>query len=75
MENVEKAIPIKHVVVTGDLAFYAMILGKSNGAGHWCWLCKLSKSQWQIRRSERTAGEAWCLDKIKQIARNMESGS
>ena len=75
MENVEKVIPIKHMVVTGDLAFYAMILGKSNGAGHWCWLCNLSKSQWQIRRSERTAGEAWCLDKIKRIARNMESGS
>ena len=30
--------------------------------------------QWQIRCSERIAGEAWCLDEIKQIARNMENG-
>ena len=43
MENVEKVITFKHMVVTGDLAFYAMILGNSNSTGHWCYLCNLSK--------------------------------
>jgi len=38
-------IPITEVVVTGDLAFQAMALGKESMAGHHCMQCKASRQQ------------------------------
>ena len=34
------------VFITGDLAFYSIILGKENMGGIWCTWCMLSKQQW-----------------------------
>jgi hypothetical protein len=53
-----KTVPIR-VIVTGDLAFYAIVLGMENHSGSWCWLCLLSKAQWEVEghdMGEPTAG-------------------
>ena len=43
--------------VTGDLAFYAMALGRESMSGAWCFLCKLCRSQYAdknwLQRMER----------------------
>ena len=45
------------IAVTGDLAFYATMLGKPNMSAYWCVWCKLSSSQWS--KVENTVGELW----------------
>ena len=32
-------MPDQHMYIIGNLAFYAMILGKDNSSGYWCYLC------------------------------------
>jgi len=39
---------VDHLLMAGDIAFYAMGLGKVNMSGAWCWLCRLAKRQWQL---------------------------
>jgi hypothetical protein len=67
-----------HIVVSGDLAWYVMTLGKENSAGHWCWLCQLRKLQWQTLDDEGRArvGDSWTIKKIEDIAvSNTESST
>ena len=47
------------IVVTGDLAFYAAVLGKVNGAGHWCTWCQHSYNDWKGENHQ--AGLKWTL--------------
>lgn len=40
-------IPIR-VIMTGDIKFYTTMLGMEDHEGYWCWLCYLSKKEWQV---------------------------
>ncbi len=53
------SLPIR-VFVTGDLAYFAAILGKVNMAGDWCTWCGLSAKEWSPEDHDK--GELWTLE-------------
>jgi len=55
------AIPFK-VYVVGNLAFYAMALGKDGSSGQHCYLCDLPQMQWLL--PGHRMGELWNLQKL-----------
>jgi len=55
--------------VTGDLAFYAMALGRESMSGHWCFLCKLKKSMF----ASGDAGDHWTMEQLIDVANKVES--
>ena len=50
--------------MTGDLAYYAAVLGKPNMAGQWCTWCDLSKKEWID--VEHQKGNLWTLSLMLQ---------
>jgi hypothetical protein len=58
-----------NVYVTGDLAFYAMVLGKEGMSGHWCHLCKLSRKEFADLAAE---GEEWTSQAMIDAAKEVE---
>jgi hypothetical protein len=54
------------VLVTGDLAYFAAILGKVNMAGGWCTWCGLSPKQWSP--TDHGKGELWTLISLGMTA-------
>jgi hypothetical protein len=67
-------IPFR-VSVTGDLAFYAMFLGKDGMSTKecWCWLCKQSYQQWQNLNVDPS--QHWTLKSIKDTASTLNNGA
>jgi hypothetical protein len=61
-------VPI-HVFITGDLAFYATIMGKEGMNKAHCHWCKLRSSQWQVLG--HTPGIKWTLQELKQVAASL----
>lgn len=51
------------LAASGDLAFYADVLGKPNSSGYWCHLCQLCWKEWNKRNHK--AGEKWTLEKMR----------
>ncbi|KAL7529504.1 hypothetical protein ACHAWF_003005, partial [Thalassiosira exigua] len=58
--------------VTGDLAFYAMALGRESMSGAWCFLCKLCRSQ--FADPNHSDGEMWTMQMLKDIAEKVRDG-
>ena len=56
------------VLVCGDLAFYATILGRERMSGIWCWMCKLRKKEWSQQAPIDT--DYWTID--ERIAKHAE---
>jgi hypothetical protein len=61
------------VSVTGDLAFYAMFLGKDGMSTKWCWLCKQLYQQWQ--NLNINPSQQWMLKSIKDTASALNNGA
>lgn len=61
------------IFVTGDLAFYATVLGKINMSGFWCTWCNLRVAEWEKLDHER--GTCWTLKEIDNRRRNYELGA
>ena len=60
---VEKAADLR-VFVTGDLAFYATVLGMENASASACWLCRLKKTEWNadpLRKGKKRTMK-WILE-------------
>jgi hypothetical protein len=51
--------------IAGDLASFAMALGKENMSTSWCTWCKLSKSQWSSQGHQK--GDLWTFEEINSI--------
>jgi hypothetical protein len=51
--------------ITGDLAFFATILGKENMSTQWCTWCKLSRVEWSNPNHVR--GEPWSIEGIQRV--------
>lgn len=47
------AVKVRHVVMTGDIAFYSYCFRIVHMAGSWCWMCRLARSQWQASVQDR----------------------
>ena len=58
--------------VTGDLAFYASLLGKVNMSGNWCIWCKLSHNEWSSPNHKD--GDAWTNDAMDNVRKRIENG-
>ena len=63
----EICLDIPHFVIyfTGDLAYYADILGKPNSSPHWCHLCNLSHKEWNDV-SNLKKGKLWCINTMQE---------
>jgi hypothetical protein len=61
-------VPIR-VFMTGDLAFYATVVGKEGMDKAHCLWCKLKKAQWQQYGHER--GVKWTLQELKRVAASL----
>ena len=51
------------ILVSGDLAFFATIVGENNISGHWCHWCMLSATEWGNCDHEK--GDTWTMQLIK----------
>ena len=60
------------IFITGDLAFYAAVLGKVNMSGKWCTWCKLHPSEWEQEGHEH--GEQWTLEEMRDILEQLNCG-
>jgi hypothetical protein len=58
-------VPIR-VFITGDLAFYATVVGKEGMDKAHCHWCKLPSAQWQTYG--HTPGPKWTLEELKRVA-------
>ena len=62
------------IFVTGDLAFYSMVLGKESMAGHWCWRCKLTKKQW-TSNTDVCIGVPWTVEGLRRHYAKIQAGT
>ena len=57
----KKIIQIKtRLLISGDLAFFATIIGKVKMSGCWCHWCKLSAKEWSYK--SHIKGMLWTID-------------
>ena len=61
------------IFMTGDLAFYLLMLGKEHMAGHWCWRCPMSKQEWTSTDGPRVH-DSWTLESLSSHHAQLESG-
>ncbi|KAL7539781.1 hypothetical protein ACHAXR_011204 [Thalassiosira sp. AJA248-18] len=69
-ETEDKALTYHDVLpyMIGDLKFLAMMLGKENFEGQWCYLCQLFHTQW---KDHAALGSPWTLDLLKEQAKKV----
>jgi hypothetical protein len=65
------SLPIQ-VFVTGDLAYFAAILGKVNMAGGWCTWCSLLPKEWTP--TDHDKGELWTLATMEEVWTSISLG-
>jgi hypothetical protein len=65
------SLPIR-VFVTGDLAYFAAILGKVNMAGDWCTWCGLSAKEWSP--ADHDKGQLWTLEAMAGVRESIRLG-
>ncbi len=51
--------------ISGDLSFFACLLGKDGSSGCYCYVCDLTQSQWQEEVHEK--GGLWSLQTMQEI--------
>jgi hypothetical protein len=64
-------LPIQ-VFVTGDLAYFAAILGEVNMAGDWCTWCGLLVKEW--RPTVYDKGELWTQAAMTEVKMSISLG-
>ena len=52
-----------NIYVTGDLAFFVILLRKEHSSPHWCIKCKSLSKDWQL--SNHTMGNEWSIENLK----------
>jgi hypothetical protein len=62
--NFDTSVESIQIFVTGDLAFYAQVLGKPSTASFWCIWCDQHKSL--FGRSDTSPGTPWTLQNLKE---------
>ena len=46
-----------NLYITGDLAYYVVMLWKEGSSGHWCYRCDLAKDNW--KEANHNNGALW----------------
>ena len=52
------------LLISGDLALFATVVGKVNRSGCWCHWCNLSPFEWENIHHEK--GTLWTIDLMKK---------
>ena len=60
------------ILFTGDLAYYASILGKVNMSGNWCTWCNLHKEDW--KQSGHETGHPWTIQQMDDLREAIYNG-
>eukprot|EP00978_Attheya_sp_CCMP212_P025588 scaffold82537_cov26-Attheya_sp.AAC.1 len=68
-ETLTWSLPIR-ILISGDLAFFAAVLGKPNMSGSWCSWCKLAPKEWKI--VDHAQGEKWTLEEMHETQTQLE---
>ena len=55
---------VTRLLISGDLAFFATVVGKVNRSGCWCHWCNLSPLEWENTNHEK--GMLWTIELIKK---------
>ena len=55
-----------NLYITGDLAYYVVMLGKGGSSGHWCYRCDLSKDIW--KEANHNNGALWSNTTLKAMS-------
>jgi hypothetical protein len=72
--SIDSSIRCFKVYVTGDLAFYALMLGKPNSSNNWCIWCQLQKKFFGTPEMVTDAVK-WTLEKLKDAKRLFKNRS
>ena len=68
----KKVIQIKtRLLISGDLAYFATIVGKVNMSGCWCHWCNLSAKEWSDK--SHIKGMLWTIDLLKKSFNDKEN--
>lgn len=70
IDTLELNVPIR-VFITGDLAFYATVLGKEGMDKAHCIWCKLKRAEWQTHGHE--PGIKWTLQELIRVAASLNA--
>ena len=68
-EDINKSIYKKNIqiktrlLISGDLAFFATVVGKVNMSGRWCYWCNLSAKEWSDKSYIK--GMLWTINLLK----------
>ena len=57
-----------NILVTDDLAFLVILLGKEHSSSHWCIKYKLPSKHWIL--SNHSVGDEWSIDILKGMCRS-----
>lgn len=60
--------------ITGDLAFYSLILGKKNMSSKWCWLCDFFCAQQDWKFGDDASALTWTSQEYYAILEKVERG-
>ena len=69
--TVNKSIRLR-VLMCGDLAFFAAVLGKVNMSGKWCVWCQLGPSEWSM--PSYVPGDGWTIKKMQTLREKIING-
>ena len=59
-----KIQPKTYLYCVGDLAFYAMVLGREHSSGHRCYLCRMSSKEFAKLLKD---GESWTYELLNDL--------
>ena len=59
------------LIVTGDLAWYAAVLGKVNMSAHWCTWCNQNGTDWS--NIDHSKGEDWTLSRMRELRERLRN--
>ena len=68
----KKIIQIKtRLLISGDLAFFATVVGKVNMSGCWCHWCNLSAKEWSDK--SHIKGMSWTIHLLKKLCNDKDN--
>ena len=68
--NIKKSIHVR-VLMCGDMAYFAAVLGKVNMSGKWCTWCKLAPSEWKM--CNHVIGDPWTISDMVEVREQVDS--
>ena len=72
-QNENSILMSTNLWITGNLAYYVIMVGKEGSSGHWCYRCDLHKDTWKLHNHE--CGILWTNERLKAMADSGNTGA